>query len=265
MFRSQTLATVALSILASTASAQSPPCTTGDFKGVYSAVVSGSFLAIPGFPAGPTDRVGRVQVDGNGASTITAVVSFLGQVAPESYSGTYTIAADCTANVILRVPFPGVPTPIPLQFSGVLASGGRQMSLLLVNPQGTDLRILLSKQRKPVCSAGDLSGDYALNMAGTVLNVALVPSGPYARVGKVTFDGVSTLSASVNTSYAGLIQPETFKGTYTVDATCILKATFAPSVELGSWFGVLSDTIGGANIIDAGGGTVVVGTLTSVY
>ena len=257
------LAATLLTACADYARAQN--CSNDDFKGVYSAVVLGSFISIPGLPAGPTNRVGRVQVDGNGVSSITATVSLFGVIAPESYGGTYTISSDCTASVILQVPFPGVPAPIPLQFTGVLASGGRTMNLILTNPQGTDLRITLSKQRKPECSAADVIGDYALSLAGTVINVFMVPPGYFARVGKVTFDGVGSFTASEHTSYAGFIAAEKLQGTYTVDATCVFKATSAPSSITVSWYGVLSDTISGMNLIDTSGGSVITGTLTSVY
>ena len=253
------------SVLAFVSLAQAQPCSNNDFKGVYSALVTGSFISPPpGIPAGPTVRAGRVAVDGNGIAAVVAVLSLDGLILPENYGGTYTISSDCSASVILQVPFPGSPAPVPFAFTGMLANAGEMMNLILVNPQGTDLRIVLHKQRKTSCTAGDLNGSYSLSMAGTVFNWFLTPAGLFARVGKVVFDGVGTLTATVNTSYAGLVEAESIAGTYTMDPNCTFNATLNASNEK-SWFGVMADTANGANLISSSPGSVITGTLTTVY
>ena len=239
-------------------------CSNNDFKGVYSATVLGDFMAPPpGVPAGPTARVGLVQVDGNGNSSITTILSLAGTVLSENYGGTYVIGSDCVASVILQIPFPGSPAPVPFHFSGMLANEGHTMNLILVDPQGTDLRIVLQKQRKTTCAADDLNGDYAFNLGGTVISWAQTPPGLFATVGKVTFDGAGNLTASVNTSYGGTIKAETFSGTYEMDPNCSFNASLTGSAESG-WFGVLADTVSGANLIVTAPGAVVTGTLTSI-
>lgn len=248
-------------------------CTNNDFKGTYSALVTGNFITPPpGVPAGPTARAGRVQLDGNGNSSIITTLSLAGFILQESYGGTYTINPDCTATVILLIPFLGAPQPVPFQFQGVLANNGNTMNLLLLNPQGTDVRINLSKQRRASCTNGDLNGDYALNLAGVIINSPSVPSGLFARVGKVSFDGAGAFTAAVQTSYAGRLVPETFAGTYAMDKNCTFTTTFSLGFASGwfgtfasGWFGVMADTQAGANLIQsAPSGAVVTGTLTSV-
>jgi hypothetical protein len=206
-----------------------------------------------------------VQVDGNGNATITATLSLDGIIIQENYGGTYSIAPDCTASVILQVPFPGYPAPVPFHFSGMLANNGQTMNLILVNPTGTDIRIYLTKQRKTVCTSNNLNGDYALTMSGTIISGFMLAPGLFARVGKVTFDGVSNFTASVQTSYGGTIEPETFAGTYAVSANCSFTTSFSLNSTASGWFGVLEDTVSGANIIQASpSGAVVTGILTSV-
>jgi hypothetical protein len=240
-------------------------CSNNDFKGTFSGVVTGSFISPPpGIPPGPTARVGLVSPDGKGNTSIIATLSLDGLIFPESYGGTYTINPDCSAVVLLNVAFPGTTATVPFTFNGMLANEGQNMDLVLVNPAGTDLRIGLHKQRKAACTAGDLNGEYSLNMAGTVLNWLMTPSGPFARVGKVVFDGVSTLTATVHTSYAGLIEAETITGTYTMGANCIFNATLDASNDK-SWFGVMADTANGASIMSSAPGGVITGTLTTVY
>lgn len=260
----RTLITFALCLIpAMTAWGQA--CNNNDFKGTYSALVTGSFITPPpGVPAGPTARAGRVQLDGNGNSSIITTLSLAGFILEESYGGTYTINPDCTATVILQIPFPGSPQPVPFQFQGVLANNGNTMNLLLLSPLGTDVRINLSKQRRASCTNGDLNGDYALNLAGVIINSPSVPAGPFARVGKVSFDGAGAFSANVHTSYAGRLVPETFRGTYVMDKNCSFTTTFSMGFTSG-WFGVMADTQSGANLIQsAPSGAVVTGTLTSV-
>ena len=83
----------------------------------------------------------------------------------------------------------------------------------------------------------NLNGVYALNMSGTVISWALAPSGLFSRVGKVTFDGNGNFTASVQTSYAGLIEPETFTGTYTVNANCSFTTSYTGTPGPAGWFG----------------------------
>jgi hypothetical protein len=240
------------------------PCTNNDFKGVYSATVLGDFMAPPpGVPAGPTARVGLVRPDGINYSLVTATLSLDGTIMAEDYGGTYEIRPDCVASVILQIPFPGAPAPVPFHFTGVLASNGEMMNLILVDPQGTNIRITLHKQRNTSCTTDNLSGDYALSLSGTLVSSTNTPSG-FASVGMASFDGAGNLTASVNTSYGGLIQPETFSGTYTMDPNCSFHATLNGSSQLG-WFGVMADTVLGANLIVTAPGAVVTGTLTTVY
>jgi len=250
--------------LTAIAVANAQDCTNYDYKGLYSATVLGNFITPPpGVPAGPTARVGRVQVDGKGTASIVTTLSLNGFVLQESYGGTYSIAPDCTASVTLFIPFPGSPSPVPFQFSGMLADAGRVMNLILLNPQGTDVRIMLVKQRKLACNNGDLNGSYVLNETGTVIRGFLANPGPFARVGNIIFDGAGKFSAKVNASYAGVVVPETFAGTYSVNADCSFTAAYAAN-QASSWFGVLADSSSGANIIESAGGSVITGTLTSV-
>jgi len=254
-----------LLVLAASGSAYGQGCTNNDFKGTYSAIATGNFISPPpGVPAGPTARVGRVQLDGNGIASIKATLSLSGFILEEIYGGTYKINADCTASFILLVPFPGAPAPVPFEFNGMLVNEGRAMNLILVSPQGTDVRIVLTKQRKPACTNGDLNGDYALNMSGVQLSGVFVPQGPFARVGKVSFDGAGGFKSNVQSSYAGRIFAESFNGTYSMSPDCTFTANFTATVP-SSWFGVLADTMSGANVIQSNPGTVITGTLISAH
>lgn len=239
-------------------------CTDSDFQGVYAALVVGSFVTPPsGIPGGPTARIGRVTPDGSGISHITAVLSLDGIIEPESYPGVYTINSDCSANVVLQVQFPGIGA-VPFTFTGMLANGGNNMELILINPQGADVRISLRKETAPTCSNATLTGDYAMQMSGEVIFQFALPTGIFARVGKASFDGNGNFTASVQTDYNGTIVPETLTGTYAVTSDCNFTVTFL-LIEPTTISGILSTVLNGAYLIQsAPEGSVITGSLTSV-
>jgi hypothetical protein len=264
MTRSLFRAALALSLaFAAAHSVYAQDCRNSDYRGVFGALALGNFITPPpGVPPGPTARVGRVQVDGNGNASITTTLSLAGTILQEVYGGTYTINPDCSAAVTLLIPFPGAPAPIPFKFSGMLADDGRALDIILLDPPGTDVRILLQKQRKANCSSADLSGGYMLNMNGTIISQAPNPAGLLSRVGKVTFDGIESFKGDAQTSYNGKITPESFSGAYAVDSQCTFTMTFGSGQTQYTWAGMLTDTVNGANLlVSAPQGAVITGTL----
>lgn len=240
-------------------------CGNSDFKGVFGAQASGSFLGTPGIPPGPTVRAGRVEVDGKGKASIKAVLSLAGLILQEDYGGTYTIAPDCTAAVTLLIPFPGVPSPIPFKFTGVLSDDGEQQDLILIDPPGTTVRITLRKQRKTRCSNTDLAGPYAVNMAGTALfQVGLPPNSEFARVGKIEFDGKGGFTAATRASRAGNLVTEDLGGTYEVAADCTFSMSYR-DLFTHTWSGMLTDNSSAGYLINsAPAGAAIAGSIRQV-
>jgi hypothetical protein len=252
------------SVIALAGSNAQAACSNSSFQGVFAALVKGSFIIPPsGIPAGPTARVGLVTPDGAGNTQINAVLSLDGITEPESYPGTYTINPDCTAVVVLQVQFPGIGA-VPFTFNGMLAGGGTSMELILVSPQGADVRISLRKETAPTCSAASLSGLYVLQLSGTVVDQFEVPTGVFGRVGKVQFDGNIYFTASVQTDYNGVIVPETITGTYAVSSNCTFTMSYYLVIP-SQLSGVLSNVLNGAYLIQSEpNGSVITGSLTSV-
>jgi hypothetical protein len=72
------------------------------------------------------------------------------------------------------------------------------------------------------CSIATLQGSYGYTSTGTLLD-SYVPApyaGPFAEVGRQTFDGKGNTNATATVSSNGNIQPVTIQGTYTVKADC---------------------------------------------
>lgn len=244
-----------------------PPCTTSDYKGVFSAVALGEFISTPpGIPVGPTARIGRVEADGNGNARIHAVLSLNGVILEEDYGGLYSVKQDCTMEVVLMIPFPGVPAPVPFRFSGMLADGGREAVIILLDPPGSTVRIALRKQRRETCSVMDLLGSYALNMSGSNVFQPGMSPGAFARVGRVQFDlafgRLPAFRATTQASFGGRIVAEDFSGQYSVDAQCNVVMSYSTPDNSHVWSGMIMDDGAGVNlIVKAPAGAVITGTL----
>ena len=243
-------------------------CNNARFKGVYSALAKGEFnLPLLGPLNGPTTRIGRVQVDGKGNSEISAITSLNGVVLKESYEGNYTINSDCTARVVLLIPFPGAGI-LRFEFAGVVSDDFHQMDIMLVNPPGSTVGLTLRRQADETnCSDKDLNGGYVVDMRGYT-NLLTPPATSFYRLGRVVFDGKGRFTAQTNTSTAGNVEPDSFSGFYSVDRSCIFTMSYGRE----EWSGLLKDNSTNAVVIVSGPvmttrdplalGVVVAGTLT---
>jgi hypothetical protein len=207
-----------------TASA-SQPCTNHDFGGTYGEIGWGA-IADPTNPlAGPFARVGRALADGNGNVTAHTYASFNGLifVAPQPYSGTYTVSPDCTIVFHMNIPVPGPAGPfiLPLTLTGTM----------ITDPPGLPVRIVFHRQDRENCMAEDFRGAYGLDMFG---NIA---SGAFTRTGRVVFDGQGGFTASTVANYNGAVTPESLSGTYTINAACELTMQYTDQSV--TWFGGL--------------------------
>jgi hypothetical protein len=270
VFRTTLAAFVALAALLPARAALN--CRDSDYQGVFGAIAVGNFMSAPGIPPGPTVRVGRVESDGNGNAKIQATLSLNGLIIKEDYGGTYAIHPDCSMDVTLLIPFPGVPAPIPFKFAGALADDGREAAIILLDPAGSDVRITLRKQRREDCTNRDLSGSYLLNMAGSIISREDAPAGFFGRVGRAMFDGKGKFHAMTQASYNGRMSKETLTGIYEVDSSCQVTIAYAMGepVTLNSvddprarkFAGMLTDDGAGVDLMESEpAGASIIGTL----
>jgi hypothetical protein len=71
------------------------------------------------------------------------------------------------------------------------------------------------------CNNASLTGSYAFKVDGTNVSVPLPGGpGPFAAIGKNTYDGKGAMSGSIVISSNGVIIPATYTGTYHVNADC---------------------------------------------
>ena len=70
------------------------------------------------------------------------------------------------------------------------------------------------------CTNASLNGSYAFKVDGTNVANPYLPFGPFAAVGKNTYDGRGHMNGVITVSSNGSIIPATYTGTYTVNANC---------------------------------------------
>jgi hypothetical protein len=110
------------------------------------------------------------------------------------------------------------------------------------------------------CSNATLHGSFGYTSTGTLLDTFVPPpyAGPFAEVGRQTFDGRGNTDATATTSSNGNIAPVTIEGTYTVNLDCTGSMTlyvvqFASTVH--AYF-VISDDGAEIRYIDTDSGVV---------
>ena len=251
-----------------------PGCNNRDFVGAYGMFATGSILQVPlnAVPTGPFTRVGRVVVDGNGNVSVNNTASYDGNIVTESYSGTYTVRADCslTINVLVSLAALG---NVPFAFTGALSNKGDNAAVVVCGigapcsaaPTGAVLCVLLARQSvfsQWPCATWNLAGSFAVDMSGSVITT----NGPipFARDGIVTFDGRGGFTGhdTVNTGIAAPAT-ETLAGTYSVDSSCQITINYS----LGGahvWTGMLTNQSDSADLIVAETGVVISGTLMRI-
>ena len=70
------------------------------------------------------------------------------------------------------------------------------------------------------CSNASLQGSYGFTSTGTLLALPPPLAGPYAEIGRQTFDGQGNTDGTATASADGNINNLTFLGTYVVNPDC---------------------------------------------
>jgi hypothetical protein len=266
-------------------------CSNIYFFGTYGMYAAGNILVAPGFPAsllGPFARVGQVVADGDGNISVANTASYNGTIIKEAYTGTYTVAPDCSIDIQPIVGLPlgpgGALVPVPFEFVGAMGDNGNSASVVVCGlgpgvpcfpvpsanagaaPTGNVIRVLLRRQGLfgPVCSASSLVGAYQLDMSGN--DVSGTSPLPFARDGSVKFDGQGGFSGHDTVSDGGgPVVVENLAGTYAVDSHCNVSMNYSLSGNTHLWTGALTNQGNTAYLIVSEAGSVIVGTLTAEF
>ena len=115
------------------------------------------------------------------------------------------------------------------------------------------------------CSDASLKGSYAFRVDGTNVSNPTLPLGPFAAVGKNTYDGRGHMSGQITISADGAMIPATYTGTYSVAPGC--TGTKSAKLNIGAtvnFFFVIDSSGRGIKMIvtEAGPAAALAGGLT---
>ena len=79
---------------------------------------------------------------------------------------------------------------------------------------------VVSRAQAQECSNATLHGSFGYTSVGTLVSLPDAPVGPFAEVGRQTFDGNGKTQAAATVSADGMILTATIDGTYTVKPDC---------------------------------------------
>ena len=191
------------------------------------ATLNGSFgffeeATLVGDPSMRMVTSGIIRFDGHGNHSGESMtnVEGLGVSGVDTFTGTYSVNKDCTYSGELTG------GGVTFHFVGTITGEGmlQEMRYVVTDPGWVSLGTL---KRIPTaaCSSASLKGSYALFGQGTV--AALTPPAPISHVGMVTYDGAGSFFGSDTIMLNGVMIPDSFTGTYTVTAECMISVDIA--------------------------------------
>jgi hypothetical protein len=196
-------------------------CNSSMLSGTYAFSLTGRQVTSAGSFTNVLQGNGSANFDGQSVVTITLTTGTLQAASsPLSWSGTYTVQANCA----------GVVT---------ISNGGTAVLNIALYDQGVDFVVsgndaiysyTGSGNNQPTgCSAATLSGVYMFTATGYSLSGSSV-NGILDGTGLLQFDGVSSITLNASLSTIGATTSGTvLTGSYSVSGTCVGTATLTNS------------------------------------
>ena len=219
-------------------------CTNATLKGIFGAISTGRQINSSGVFVKVFQGVGTITFDGQGKATFALNTSTNGAATQQqSYSGTYSLAADCSGTLTASVSS-GVTALYSLsvwnQGQNFQMSGSDGTYTLLAN--GT-------LQSISPCSASSLNGNYIIQINGDQFTAGGAVAGVIAATSVFQFDGQGKLTGSVFQVVGVAPSTVTVTGTYTVSSDCSGTLSYTDSANRAS---TVSLEVNGPDVVFAG-------------
>jgi hypothetical protein len=235
------IAALVLGMALTAARVDAASCSNAVFSGSYALSVDGVVYNAygPGIH-GPVTRVGYLHGNGDGTFTVPSLASYAGIPAalpspqgwqPEPADGRYTIDENCALTLTVNAP---PPLGIPITFSGSITADGRHLSFLQTNPVGTTVKASADRIQTP-CGFENVTGDWAVQMRGTIMPPAAVPLPPplgTVNIGLPNLYGDYSMIGQINFAQPSSRRVDTWSGTISGKTTVAFGGLFA-AIELG--------------------------------
>ena len=154
--------------------------------------------------------MGQFTADGAGNLTGSQTTSENGVIVAQTYTGTYSVAKNCTGN--LTVDFTGGGSATAY----FVFDNGKKGAQVIQTDEPQVLTGFLVAQGTGTCGLPGKKQTFALNVSGFGVGV-----GPVAAVGQITLSGTGTLSGKATNNINGTAtQNAVVTGTYTENADC---------------------------------------------
>lgn len=187
-------------------------CTTSTLKGVYGIVFNG----LNG-QGQPTTSVVQITSDGAGKLTGSDTQSTDGTISTSNFTGTYSVAKNCTGSLAITFDEPG-------GYNFVFDNGNK--GLYLFNTDDGKTRAgYAAAQGAATCTDAGVKHTYAFEATGL-----LVGTGDVVYVGQAVLNGTGQLTGTLSTSVDGTItSDESITGTYSISSNCTGTVTLTGS------------------------------------
>ena len=230
------------------------PCSVSTLTGVRSLVMTGRNVTALGVLSATFQSVGYATFDGAGHVVFTLATNNNQMLnVPETLSGTYTLASNCTGTL-------NTTSGDIASFELIAYNLGKNFTIT-----GGDSTYALtgSGGEQPVsCGASAISGTYAFSGNGNTGSVGM-GSGSISVANSISgllqFDGRGDVSGNWTTATNGTSTPDTVSGQYSITPACIGSATVT-DLSGSSWS--LNFTVTSADGANIG---VDIASLTSEY
>lgn len=193
-------------------------CSVATLKGAYLYALDG--FIISGDTASqrtPFAQSGREIFHGDGTMSGVGTGNFNGVLAHLTYTGTYTVGADCTGSVIFTDNGGAVS-----HYDIAIEDGGAEFGF--VQTDAGVVTAAFERRRtssEGPCSLATLKGNYIYAGDGFDLEgEGSLQRTPFATAGREVYDGNGSISGTDTTSRNGVVARSTYGASYTVDADC---------------------------------------------
>jgi hypothetical protein len=198
-------------------------CSVASLKGTFGVLERGTItVQLPGFPPPPYpfSNSALATYDGAGHFSGSFTASDAGVVVPGTFSGTYTVGADCT----YADEFTIQPTDMVSHHKGAIVGEGPMQEIRYIyNDPGIVANGTAGRTPPGGCSVATLKGTYMEAQEGTLVqSLPDLPPAPLPGVqtGVTTYDGAGHFSGEFVANFGGVIVSGSGGGTYTVNADC---------------------------------------------
>lgn len=188
-------------------------CSKASIKGVYGITATG--LNGSGVPA---SSVYQITVDGNGNVTGTGTKSIDGTIVTFPFTGTYSIAKNCTGTTTF--------TNQDGQSENdnfTLNNGNKGAFMVQIDTNHVESAVAVA-QGTATCTDAGVKHTYSLELTGLVNGV-----GQVAAEGQLALNGTGSVTGNVTLSLAGAItSSDAVTGTYLINSNCTGTASITP-------------------------------------